>query len=202
MPYLLHLSESIREACSEFAPQMWNAMGAAHGSWRLRQDTLCVLTMIFFQLTHPSSVLQQMSSVLQSHPQTDRLFFFLYSEPLPHCRAQSWPMRLPLFPLNPVAVNWLSSSSHWAPPPGSGSRPAEHENQDCLDIKGWLWPPSDMEASSSDETKKSASGLHSTTQPTGGRAETESVSCRCSAQTNKGSMRRLKADYNKPMRKH
>lgn len=58
------------------------------------------------------------------------------------------------YPLSPVvAVNWLSSSwsfSYSAPPPGSGSRPVEHENQDRLDIKGWLWQPSDMEASSSD----------------------------------------------------
>lgn len=54
-------------------------------------------------------------------------------------------VRLPLFPLRPVAVNWLSPSfpalphssfPYSAPPLGSGSRPVEHEKQDRLDIKG------------------------------------------------------------------
>lgn len=82
-------------------------------------------------------------------------------------------------------MNWLSSSptsSHSAPPPGSGSSPVEHEKQDRLDIKGRLWQPSDMEASSSDETKSQLEACTAKLDPrtgAGAAPKTEAVSGSC-----------------------
>lgn len=56
----------------------------------------------------------------------------------------------------------------------------EHEKQDRLDIKGRLWQPSDMEASSSDETKSQLEACTAKLDPrTGTVQKTEAVSGSC-----------------------
>lgn len=144
----------MREVCRRMPGQMWNT-------------TACCCRLVSFSAYRqwPLSIISPLPFTFHCPP-TGVIFFVvvIYLLLWDHCLILGLEALLclsnsvvtfvcpPLSLLSPVAVNWLSSSSssHSAPPPGSGSRPVEHENQDSLDIKGRLWQPSDMEASSSD----------------------------------------------------